>query len=42
MLDIKINNLFYNYVVDMIDTKTYKFKQMAPKKTQKLICVVKF
>ena len=26
MLDIKTNNHFYNYVLDIIDTKTYKSK----------------
>ena len=32
MLGIKINNHFYKYVLDIIDTKTYKFKQITPKK----------
>ena len=31
MLPIKINNHFYNYVLDIITTKTYKFKQIALK-----------
>ena len=31
MLPIKINNHFYNYVLDIINTKTYKFKQIALK-----------
>ena len=42
MLDIKTNNHFYNYVLDIIDTKIYKFKQTNPKKTHKCICIVKF
>ena len=32
MLDIKVNNHFYNYVVDINDTKTYEFKQVAKNK----------
>ena len=31
MLDIKINNYFYDYVLDFIATKT-EFKETAPKK----------
>ena len=42
MLDIKINNHFYNYVLDIIVTKTYKFKQILPKERHKYICIVKF
>ena len=42
MLDIKITNHFYNYVLNINNTKTYKFKQITPKKTQKHICIVKF
>ena len=41
MLGIKINNNFYNYVFDIIDTKIYKFEQIT-KKTHKYICIVKF
>ena len=42
MLHIKVNNLFYIYILDIIDTKTYKFKQIASKKTHKHIWFVKF
>ena len=42
MLDMKINTRFYNYVLDIIGTKTYKFKQVTSKKTHKHICIVKF
>ena len=42
MFDIKINNHFHNYVLDITDTKTYKIKQITPKKTHKHICIVKF
>ena len=42
MLDIKINNHFYNYVLDIIDTKTYKLKQVTSNKTQAHICIIKF
>ena len=42
MLDMKINTRFYSYVLDIIGTKTYKFKQNAPKKTHKHISIVKF
>ena len=39
----KINNHFYNYVLETIDTKIYKFKQIAPKKhTHKHTCIVTF
>ena len=31
MLPIKINNHFYNYVLDIINTKIYKFKQITLK-----------
>ena len=31
MLDTKINSYFYNYVLDITDTKTYKFKKITPK-----------
>ena len=33
MLDININNHFYNCVLDIIDTKIYKSKKITPKKT---------
>ena len=33
MLDIETKNHFYNYVLDIIDNKTFKFKQITPKKT---------
>ena len=33
MLDININNHFYNYVLDITDTKIYKSKKITPKKT---------
>ena len=42
MFDIKINNHFHNYVLDITDTKAYKIKQITPKKTHKHICIVKF
>ena len=42
MLDIKTNYLFYNYVLDIIDTKTRKSKQITPKKTHKHICIINF
>lgn len=42
MLDIKIDNQFYNYVRDMIDTETYKFRQIGPKKTHTHIFIVNF
>ena len=42
MLDIKINKHFYKYILNIIDTKTYKFKQITPKKTHEHICIVKF
>ena len=41
MLKIIINNLFYNYVLRITDAKTYKFKQITPKKTHKNICIAK-
>ena len=31
MLHMKINHHIYNYVFDIIDTETYKFKQIAKK-----------
>ena len=33
MLDINIKKHFYNYVLDITDTKTHKSKQFASKKT---------
>ena len=42
MLDIKINNHFYNYILDIVDTNTYKLKQITPKKTHKRTCIIKF
>ena len=42
MLDIKIDNQFYNYVRGMIDTETYKFRQIGPKKTHIHIFIVNF
>ena len=32
MLEINTNNYFYSYVVDIINTKRYKSKQITPKK----------
>ena len=40
ILHIKVNDHFYIYVLDIIDTKTYKFKQIASKKTHKHIWFV--
>ena len=42
MLDTKTNNHFYNYVLDIIDTKTYKSKQITPKKTHEHTCIISF
>ena len=42
MLDIKTNNHFYNYVLDIIDTKTYKSKQITSKKTHEHTCIISF
>ena len=41
MLDMKINNHIQNYVFDVIDTETYKYKQIA-KKSYKHIHIFKF
>lgn len=41
MLDINIKKHFYNYVLDITDTKTHKSKQFASKKTHKHICLIK-
>ena len=41
MLDMKINNHIQNYVFDVIDTETYKYKQIA-KKSYKHIRIFKF
>ena len=41
MLNININNHFYNYVLDIIDTKNYMFKQITPKKKHKYISIIK-
>ena len=41
MLHIKINNNFYTYVLDIIDTKIYKYEQIRTK--QRIhICIFKF
>ena len=42
MLHIKIDNQFYNYVRGMIDTETYKFRQIGLKKTHIHIFIVNF
>ena len=42
MLDMNINNPFYNYALDIMDTKIYKSKQITPKKTNKDIYIVQF
>ena len=42
MINIKINNHLYNYILDIIDTKTSAFKQITPKKPHKHISIVKF
>ena len=42
MINIKISNHLYNYILDIIDTKTSAFKQITPKKPHKHICIVKF
>ena len=42
MLGMNINDHFYNYVLDIIDSKIYKSKEAVPKKTHKYICFVQF
>lgn len=42
MSDTNINNNFYNYVLDIIDTNIYKSNQFTLKKTYKQICIDKF
>ena len=42
MLGANTYNNFCNYVLEIIDTNTYKSKQIAPEKTHKHICIVKF
>ena len=34
MQDMKINNHFCNYALDIIDTKTFNSNQIIPKKTR--------
>ena len=40
MLGININKHFYNYLLDISDTKIHKSKQIARKKAHELICIV--
>ena len=42
MLNIQMNYHFYNYVIDIFDTKTYRFEQITPNKTLKHVWIVKF
>lgn len=42
MSDTNINNNFYDYVLDIIDTNIYKSNQFTLKKTHKHICIDKF
>ena len=41
-MNINLNSHCYNYVLDIIDTKIYKSKQITPKKTNQNVYVVKF
>lgn len=42
MLGMNINDHFYNYVLDIINSKIYKSKEAVPKETHKYICFVQF
>ena len=40
MLGIKVNKHFYNYLLDISDTKIHRSKQIAKNKVHELICIV--
>lgn len=42
MLNININNYFYNYVLEIIYTTIFKSNQITIKETHKHIYIVKF